>query len=105
MWTKLLIAAALGLAPATPLLAQDAMAGDAMAQDGMASDAMAPMMSDDDLALCLEQAAAITFAQVASAAEHACHALHNGEPMAGDAMAGDARAGDAMAGDAMAPQQ
>ena len=91
-------------------MAGDSMASDSMASDSMAMDSMAPMMSDDELALCIEQAQAITFAEVAAAAEHACHAVHNGEhmgsdAMAGDAMAGDAMEGDAMAGDAMAPQQ
>ncbi len=104
-------AAVLALAlPVTAVQAQDAMAGDAMAgdamagdgmasdsmaSDSMAMDSMASMMSDDDLALCIEQARAITFAQVAATAEEACHMVHNGENM-------DA---DPMAGDAMAPQQ
>lgn len=92
----ILAAAVLALAlPVATIQAQDAMAGDAMA-----SDSMAPMMSDDDLTLCIEQARAISFAHVAAIAEEACHAVHNGEPMETDAMAGDA-----MAGDAMAPQQ
>lgn len=82
--------------------AQDTMATDNMMADGMASDAVAPMMSDDELALCLEQAQAITFTEVAAAAEQACHDLHNGH----DAMGGDAMGGDAMMGDdAMAPKQ
>tara|TARA_R110002020_G_scaffold11340_25_gene42803 strand:+ start:6251 stop:6583 length:333 start_codon:yes stop_codon:yes gene_type:complete len=81
-------------------LAQDAMATDAMATDAMSADAMAPM-SDDDLALCLEQAGMISFATAMAAAEAACHDMHNG--MMGDAMATDAMAPDAMATDAMAP--
>lgn len=112
MFNKTIFAAAvLALAlPVTAVQAQDAMAGDAMAGDAMAGDgmasdsmasdsmameSMASMMSDDDLALCIEQAQAITFAQVAATAEQACHMVHNGENM-------DA---DPMAGDAMAPQQ
>ncbi|WP_421951251.1 hypothetical protein [Pelagibacterium sp.] len=117
MFNKTIFAAAvLALAlPVTAVQAQDAMAGDAMAGDAMAGDgmasdsmasdsmasdsmameSMASMMSDDDLALCIEQARAITFAQVAATAEEACHMVHNGENM-------DA---DPMAGDAMAPQQ
>ncbi len=81
-------------------MAGDSMASDSMASDSMAMDSMAPMMSDEDLALCIEQAQAITFAQVAATAEEACHMVHNGEHMDADPMAGDA-----MAGDAMAPQQ
>lgn len=114
MLTRFVLSAAIILAPAAQVFAQDAMAGDAMAGDAMAGDsmamdAMAPM-GDDDLALCIEQAQAITFAEVAAVAEEACHGVHNGDPMAGDAMgsdamAGDAMAGDAMAGDAMAQQQ
>jgi len=82
--------------------AQDAMGGDPMmegnmAVESMAMDAMAPMMSEDDLAHCLEQARAITFPDVAMVAEKACHNMHNGD----DAMGGDAM----MSGDTMAPQQ
>ena len=72
-------------------------AGPTLAQDAMSTDAMAPMMSDDDLKTCLDQAMAITFPDVAMVAEEACHNLHNGQgAMGGDAM---------MAGDAMAPKQ
>jgi pentapeptide MXKDX repeat protein len=78
--------------------AQDAMATDAMATDAMAGDAM---MSDEDLKLCLEQAAMITFPHVMDVASAACHDVHNG--MMGDAMGGDAMSTDAMATDAMAP--
>ncbi|UYO01098.1 MAG: pentapeptide MXKDX repeat protein [Devosia sp.] len=114
-------ATALALAFATGVQAQDAMATDAMggdametdsmATDSMAMDAMAPMMSDDELTLCLEQAAAITFPAVAEVAAQACHDVHNGhdamggDAMGGDAMGGDAMGGDAMGGDAMAPKQ
>lgn len=80
-------------------------AGGASAQDAMG--AMAPMMSDDDLSKCVEQAKAITFPDVAMVAEHACHNIHNGhDAMGGEAMGGDALGGDAMmGGDAMAPKQ
>ena len=80
------IAAALVLASAGAAAAQDAMS-----TNTMGSSAMAPMMSDDDLAKCLEQARAITFPEVAMAAEQACHSLQNGEEvMGGDAMGGGA---------------
>lgn len=95
-----LAAAAIVFATIPTAFAQDAMApaGGAM----MSGDAMAPM-SDDDLKLCLEQAAGITFAQAMEAATAACHGMHNG--MMGDAMAPDAMApADAMVpADAMAP--
>lgn len=91
-------ATAIAFAAVPASLAQDAMATDAMAGDAMASDAM---MSDDDLKLCLEQAAMITFPHVMDVAAAACHDAHNG--MMGDAMGGDAMATDAMATDAMAP--
>lgn len=92
------IGAAIGLSLllAGAAQAQDAMATDSMAADSMAADAMAPMMSDDELAQCVEQATAITFPDVAMVAEQACHDLHNGH---------DAMGGDAMGGDAMAPKQ
>lgn len=64
--------------------AQDAMSPEPM-MDSMAGDAMS-MMSDEDLAMCLEQAKSITFSEVAMVAEKACHDLHNGH----DAMGGDA---------------
>ena len=111
MFTKTIFAAAvLALTLPAAVQAQDAMAGDSMASDSMASDSMAmdsmaPMMSEEDLALCIEQAQAITFADVAAAAEEACHTVHNGEAMGSDAMAGDAMASETMEGDAMAPQQ
>ncbi len=88
-------------AMATDAMEGDAMATDSMASDSMAMDAMAPMMSDGELALCLEQAAAITFPAVAESAAQACHDMHNGH----GAMGGDAMGGDAMGGDAMAPKQ
>lgn len=75
----------------------------ALAQDAMAPAAMAPMMSEDDLKLCLEQAAAITFPEVAQVAADACHGVHNGA-VGADAMGGDAMGGDAMGTDAMAPK-
>lgn len=84
---SLSLAAVAALSFAAPGFAQDAMATDAMAPAAgamMADDAMAPM-SDDDLTLCLEQAAAITFPHVMEAATAACHGMHNG--MAPDAMA------------------
>jgi hypothetical protein len=75
-------------------------AGGASAQDAMG--AMTPMMSDDDLSNCVEQAKAITFPDVAMVAEQACHNIHNGH----DAMGGEAMGGNAMmGGDAMAPKQ
>lgn len=72
-------------------------AGTVQGQDAMAPDAMVPMMSDGELAQCIEQAKAITFSEVAMVAEQACHSLHNGQ----SAMGGGAM----MAGDAMAPKQ
>ena len=70
----LAIAATLSFALVPAAFAQDAMATDAMATDAMATDAMAgdAMMSDDDLKLCLEQAAMITFPTVMEAASAAC---------------------------------
>ena len=79
-----------------PAFAQDAMATDAMAPEGGAMMAGDAMMSDDDLKLCLEQAAMITFPHVMEVAAAACHDVHNG-------MKGDVMGGDAMATDAMAP--
>lgn len=103
--TILTAAALLALLAPGAGMAQDAMAGDSMAGDAMAGDAMAPMMSDEELATCLEQAGAIIFPEVAAAAEHACHDLHNGETIEGDSMmSSEPMAGDAMGGDAMAPQ-
>lgn len=98
-------AAIAAMAFATPGFAQDAMApaADAMAPAAgamMAGDAMAPM-SDDDLKLCLDQAATITFPHVMEAATAACHDMHNG--MMPGAMAPDAMAPAPMAPDAMAP--
>ncbi len=85
--------------PATMMLAALSMPS-AIAQDAMSSDAMGgeAMMSEGELAQCLEQAAAITFPQVAAAAEQACHDVHN-TAMGGDAMGGDAMGGDAMKSD------
>ncbi len=106
MISRMLAGAALFVAlPAVPLLAQDAMES-----DSMAIDAMSPMtMSEENLALCLEEAAALSFPEVAMAAERACHALHNGEmmhdEMTSTPMGGDAMEGDSMSGDAMAPGQ
>lgn len=100
---SLSLAALASMSFIAPGFAQDAMSTDAMAPAGgamMAGDAMAPM-SEDDLALCLEQAATISFAQVMEAAVAACHDMHNG--MMPGAMAPDAMAPDAMATDSMAP--
>lgn len=88
------LAATISLALVPAAFAQDAMATDAMATDDA-------MMSDDDLKLCLEQAAMITFPHVMETAAAACHDTHNG--MGEDTMGGDAMAPDAMATDAMAP--
>ncbi|ODT49699.1 hypothetical protein [Devosia sp. 63-57] len=67
--------------------AEEAMSSGAMKSDGMA---MAPMMSDADLAKCVEQAKAISFPDVAMVAEQACHDMHNGHgAMGGDAMGSD----------------
>ncbi|KKB85343.1 hypothetical protein VW29_06630 [Devosia limi DSM 17137] len=88
----------LSFAAAPAAFAQDAMSpAGAMAP---AADAMAPMMSDAELKLCLEQSAAITFPAAMQAATDACHGVHNG---AMGAMGGDAMG--AMGGDAMAPKQ
>ena len=94
MFTKTLtMAAVAGLAL---LLSAGVQAQDAMSTDGMAMDAMAPMMSDEDLALCVQQAKAITFPEVAMVAEMAWNNLHKGHgAMSGDSM---------MEGDAMAPK-
>lgn len=62
--------------------APNAFAADAMAANAMAGDAIG-MMSDADLALCLEQAAAITFPDVM----HAANGMMGGDAMATDAMA------------------
>jgi hypothetical protein len=87
--------------PAALALVLMAVAGanaqDAMSSDAMAGDAMAPMMSDDELAQCVDEAKAISFPAVAMVAEEACHTVHNGQ----DAMGGDGM----MGGDAMAPAQ
>lgn len=88
------LAATISLSLVPAAFAQDAMATDAMATDDA-------MMSDDDLKLCLEQAAMITFPHVMETAAAACHDTHNG--MGEDTMGGDAMAPDAMATDAMAP--
>ena len=85
-------AAFAAMAFAVPGFAQDAMSTDAMAPAAdamMAGDAMAPM-SDDELKLCLEQAAMITFPHVMEVATAACHDTHNG--MMPGAMASDAMA-------------
>ena len=71
-------ATCLALLLAGPAQAQDAMSTDGMAGDSMAMDAMAPMMNDDELALCVDQARTITFPDVARVAEQACHNLHDG---------------------------
>jgi pentapeptide MXKDX repeat protein len=92
------LAATISLSLVPAAFAQDAMATDAMATDATTVDAM---MSDDDLKLCLEQAAMITFPHVMETAAAACHDTHNG--MGEDTMGGDAMAPDAMATDAMAP--
>lgn len=76
------LAATISLALVPAAFAQDAMATDSMAADAM--------MSDDDLKLCLEQAAMITFPHVMETAAAACHDMHNG--MVEDTMGGDAMA-------------
>ena len=104
--TLSLAAAAAIVFGTVPAFAQVAMATDAMAPEGGAMMADDAMMSDDDLKLCLEQAAMITFPHVMEVATAACHEAHNGmmgDAMGGDAMATDAMATDAMATDAMAP--
>lgn len=77
------------------LAAGGVSAEDAMATNSMSGDAMAPMMSDADLAKCLDEAKMISFPDVAMVAEQACHNMHNGH----DAMGGDAMGGAAMATD------
>ena len=76
--------------------------------------AMAPMttISDEELALCLEQAANITFPEAKAAADAGCHGLHQGmdvmgalESLGAHDMGGDAMGSDAMGTDAMAPKQ
>ena len=104
--TAALSASALGQdAMATDAMAGDAMATDAMSGEMMADDMMADdmmAMSDDELALCLEQAAAITFPVVAEAAAAACHGVHDGMDVMG---AIEKFSMEAMSGDAMAPAQ
>ncbi|ODT65840.1 MAG: hypothetical protein ABS75_30030 [Pelagibacterium sp. SCN 63-23] len=69
--------------------AQDAMAADPM-MDSMGGDSMMATMSEEDLATCIAQAKAITFADVAMVAEKACQDLHTGHgAMGGDAMGSD----------------
>lgn len=71
---KTITLAALMVAGAAPVFAEDAMAP-----------AMAPqaMISDADLELCLTQAAAITFAEAMTAATVACNGLHEGMDVIG----------------------
>lgn len=88
---------ALAPAFADDAMTPKAMATDAMATDAMHTDAMAPMMSDDDLKLCLEQAGMISFETVMKTAVMACQSLHDGEAAGGAMMGGDAMATDAMA--------
>lgn len=104
---------------AAPSFAQDAMAP---AQDAMGAMAPAATISDEELALCLEQAANITFPEAKAAADAGCHGLHQGmdvmgalkslgadhmggDAMGSDAMGTDAMGTDAMGTDAMAPKQ
>jgi hypothetical protein len=83
------------------------------AQDAMSSDAMAPgamtPISDEDYAVCMEQANTMTFPAAARAAGAACHGLHEGMDVMGAMDAMEAERGpmtpDAMASDAMAPTQ
>lgn len=74
---KTITLAALMVAGAAPVFAEDAMAP--------AMDAMSPqaMISDADLELCLMQAAAITFAEAMTAATVACNGLHEGMDVIG----------------------
>ncbi|CAN7416221.1 hypothetical protein [Devosia sp. LjRoot3] len=74
---KTITLAALMVAGAAPVFAEDAMAP--------AMDAMAPqaMISDADLELCLTQAAAITFEEAMTAATVACNGLHEGMDVMG----------------------
>ena len=111
------LAATLSLALISAAFAQDAMAPapDAMAPAAgamMAGEPTMPPISDEDFALCMEQAGSITFPAAMHAAAAACDGLHKGMDVMGameamgvgtDAMATDAMGSDAMATDAMAP--
>ena len=83
-------------------------AQDAMSSDAMASGAMTPI-SDEDYALCMEQANTMTFPAAARAAGAACDGLHEGMDVMGAMDAMEAEGGsmgpDAMAPAAMAPAQ
>lgn len=110
------LAATISLALVPAAFAQDAMAPatDAMAPAAgamMAGEPTMPPISDEDFALCMEQAGAITFPAAMQAAAAACHGLHMGMDVMGameamgvdDAMGAGAMGGDAMSTDAMAP--
>lgn len=100
------LAATISLALVPAALAQDAMApaSDAMAPASamMAGEPTMPPISDEDYALCMEQAGAITFPAAMQAAAAACHGLHEGMDVMG-AMEAMGVGTDAMATDAMAP--
>lgn len=94
---KTITLAALMVAGAAPVFAEDAMAP-----------AMAPqaMISDADLELCLTQAAAITFAEAMTAATVACNGLHEGMDVIGAIRSlgmDEKMEANPMAGGAMAP--
>lgn len=97
---KTITLAALMLAGAAPVFAEDAMAP--------AMDAMAPqaMISDADLELCLTQAAAIAFEEAMTAATVACNGLHEGMDVIGAIRSlgmDEKMEANPMAGGAMAP--
>ena len=94
---KTITLAALMVAGAAPVFAEDAMAP-----------AMAPqaMISDADLELCLTQAAAITFEEAMTAATVACNGLHEGMDVIGAIRSlgmDEKMEANPMAGGAMAP--
>ncbi|WP_156460341.1 hypothetical protein [Devosia sp. Root635] len=98
------LAATLSLALIPAAFAQDAItpAPDAMAPASamMAGEPTMPPISDEDFALCMQQAGGITFPAAMQAAAAACHGLHMGMDVLG---AMEAMGADAMATDAMAP--
>lgn len=103
------LALLVALAVTSTSFAQDAMApaADAMAPHAAMAPAADTKISDDDLVVCLEQAATLTFPEVAYAATMACQKLHQ-TAMATDASGStnddsNAMAPGMMAQDAMAP--
>jgi hypothetical protein len=100
------------------ILAPAAYAQDAMSSDAMSSDA-STRLTDEEYALCMEQASGLTFPAAQRAANAACYGLQQGmdvmgaidelemggDQMASDPISTDAMAPDAMAPDAMAPAQ